>query len=106
MGVAAGRRRVALIVVAVLVLAPVMLALGRVPGADPVRGTNGVAGFHQRVGTDLEAYEEDEPVLLTYEVCRARPWPTRVASGHVPVVAEFRIVDQTGGVVADTSHRV
>jgi hypothetical protein len=106
MAVAAGHGRIALIVIALLLLAPVVLALGRIPGADPVRGANAVAGFHQRVGTDHDMYGPDEPVLMTYEVCRTRPWPTQVASGHAPVITEFRIVDQTNRVVADTGHRV
>jgi hypothetical protein len=100
-----GWRRVALLVVAVLVLVPGVLSLGRIPGAEPVRGMTGAAGFHHRVGTAQDAYGEDEPVRLSYEVCRTRPWPARTLSGQVPVIAEFRILDQAGGVVADTSHR-
>jgi hypothetical protein len=105
MAVQTGWRRVALLVVAVLVLAPVVLSLGRMPGADPVRGMSGVAGFHQRAGTDQDAYGEDEPVRLSYEVCRTRPWPARTPSGQAPVITEFRILDPAGDVVADTSHR-
>ena len=79
------------------------LVLARVPGTQPVEGHPGLSGFRQQGTVDQEGYDEGEPVELTYRVCRSRPWRTTTNSGFL---AEWRVVDEHGEVVADTTHRV
>jgi hypothetical protein len=79
------------------------LALARVPGAERVEGHPGLSGFRQQAVANQERYDEGQPVELTYRVCRSRPWSAATNSGFS---AEWRVVDEQGEVVADTSHRV
>lgn len=102
---AGGRRRMGAVVVVLLVLLaiPVGAAAARVPTGEPVAGHPGLDGFRHDVQVDRESYEPTVPVVLTYRVCRSRPWPTQTNSAFT---AEFRVIDEQGEVVADTTHRI
>jgi hypothetical protein len=81
----------------------------RTSGGEPVAGMPGIGGFRQSAEVDRETYVENQPVVLTYRVCRSRPWPTTTDPSWVgpsSLTAEFRVVDDQGDVVADTTHRV
>lgn len=100
--------RVAVVVLLlVLSVLPVGVAWGRTSGGSAVAGHPGIAGFRQSAEVDRDRYEEGDAVVLTYRVCRSRPWPTRTNSPPMgSPAAEFRVVDDRGEVVADTTHRV
>jgi hypothetical protein len=99
----------AIVLFVVLLTSPLAVAWARTSGGEQVAGHPVVAGFRQSAEVDGETYTENEPVVLTYRVCRSRPWPTTTSSpGRVSegsLVAEFRVLDDQGDVVADTSHR-
>jgi hypothetical protein len=95
---------VTLTLLTALLVAPFAVAWARTPGGEPVAGHPGIAGFRQSAEVDRGTYAEDDSVILTYRVCRSRPWPTRTNSSFQ---VEFRVVDEAAGrVVADTTHRI
>jgi hypothetical protein len=96
-------RAITVVVLVVLLGLPTAVAWARTLGGEAVVGHPGIGGFRQSAAVDRELYVEGDPVVLTYRVCRSRPWPTRTNSGFV---AEFRVIDADGVVVADTGHRV
>jgi hypothetical protein len=96
---------VAVVLLVVLAL-PVGVAWGRTLGGEEVGGHPGIDGFRQRAGVDRVRYEEQEPVVLTYRVCRSRPWPATTNSpGRGSLAVDFRVVDEHGDVVADSTHQ-
>lgn len=99
--------RAVLLVLLVLLVLPVGVAWGRTLGGEAVVGHPGIAGFRQSAEGDRDRYEEQEAVVLTYRVCRSRPWPMRTNFPPMEgaLSAEFRVVDDRGDVVADTTHR-
>jgi hypothetical protein len=104
-----GRRpvRPVLLLVLVLVASSVGVAWGRTLGGEPVVGHPGISGFRQSAEVDRDRYEDQEAVVLTYRVCRSRPWPARTNAPPMEggVAAEFRVVAADADVVADTTHR-
>lgn len=96
-----------IVLLVVLLASPLVVAWARTSGGEQVAGQSGVAGFRHSAETDLETYEESEPVVLTYRVCRSRPWPTMTNPPWPDgsLAAEFRVVNAQGDVVADTTHQ-
>lgn len=99
------RATIALLVI--LLASPLAVAWTRTSGGEPVNGQPGIAGFRHSAETDRETYEKSETVVLTYRVCRSRPWPTTTnpAWPDRSLTAAFRVVSAQGEVVADTTHR-
>lgn len=97
--------RPAVVLLLVLLTLPAGVAWGQTLGGAAVVGHPGIAGFRQSAEVDQARYEEGERVVLTYRACRSRPWPTVTNSPAGPLAAEFRVVDERGEVVADTTHQ-
>lgn len=98
-----------IIVLLVMLLAsPLAVAWARTSGGGQVTGQPGIAGFRHSAEVDRETYEENEPVVLTYRVCRSRPWPTTThpAWPDRSLTAAFSVVNDQGDVVADTTHEI
>lgn len=72
----------------------------------------GIAGAHVdrfrvRVTTDKQVYEHGDAVEATLRVCRASLVPTTTTGGGGTLLpVEFRVLDNDGNVVADSSHQV
>jgi hypothetical protein len=100
-------RPVAILVMVLLAL-PVGVAWGRTLGGATVVGHPGLSGFRQQAEVERSRYPAEDAVVVTYRVCRSRPWPTRTNSPAMgaSLTAGFRAVNERGGVVADTSHRI
>jgi hypothetical protein len=93
-----------------LVTLVLLLAIGvavLATAGEAVTRDGSASGFRQFADTDRTAYADGEPVRMTYRVCWARPWPTTTSStGGSDVFIGFRVLDDSGEVVADTSHTV
>jgi hypothetical protein len=95
--------RATIVLLLVLLASPLAAAWARTSGGEPVAGLPGIGGFRQSAEVDGETFAENEPVVLTYRVCRSRPWPTRTRSpgpGGDSLVAQFHVLDDRGDVVA------
>jgi hypothetical protein len=96
----------AVLLLVVLLAPPAGVAWGRTVGGAAVTGHPAISGFRQHAEVDRDRYEEQEPVVLTYRVCRSRPWPATTNSpGRGSLAVDFRVVDEHGEVVADTTHQ-
>jgi hypothetical protein len=96
----------AVLLLVVLLALPVGVAWGRTPSGEAVVGHPAVGGFRQQAEVDRDRYEEDDAVVLTYRVCRSRPWSATTNSpGLGSLAVDFRVVDGHGDVVADTAHQ-
>jgi hypothetical protein len=94
------------VLLAMLVMIPVAAAGAREPGGAPLEGRPGLSGFRQSAAVDQDTYDEGEAVVLDSRVCPSRPWPTWTNSPtQGPLRAEFRVLDDEGEVVADTTHQ-
>jgi hypothetical protein len=72
--------RLAVLLLVVLLALPAGVAWGRTVGGAAVSGHPAISGFRQHAEVDRDRYEEQEPVVLTYRVCRSRPWPATTNS--------------------------
>lgn len=97
--------RVAVLVVGVFAF---MLGyVGRATAGEFVSGGFGLGFFRAQARIDQPSYRAGEPVRVTFSVCWAGVHPAIVSSGGgTPVLTSFKVVDEDGRAVANSSHLV